>query len=316
MGIRPGWQARVSIRGKKLGARRSFSGGRGLQPGRKGAYGEDAVAVLDNLSPVMAVRHAEKEFKAKKVTGDRLGFHHVRIKQLHQGLRVVGGDLMVHFDKSDEAYQVNGTYVPGIGVDTAPEIDADAAVQVALKDLAGLGQEPDRLQGAPELVVFAQDRAPVLAYEILFSSLPDGSQASGAWRYWIDARTGEVIVRYNDVKDIAAPTSNGYYEAASGKILSGEGGGTEQVPDCWWDDTNEACYLYNKVRKWFIFNDSDSSTYYPDAETYAHRTSYDWGESDPVEMSGAMNFDATQTYFENVHGRNSYDNTNTYAHAN
>jgi Zn-dependent metalloprotease len=186
-------------------------------------------------------------------------------------------------------------------------------VQVALKDLTGLGQEPDRLQGAPERVVFARNRAPVLAYEILLSSLPDGSQASGAWRYWVDARTGEVIVRYNDVKDIAAPTSEGEYSVASGKILPGEGGGIEEVTDCWWDYTNNACYLYNKERKWFIYNDSDNL---PDANTYAHRTSYDWGESDPVEMSGAMNFDATQTYFENVHGRNSYDNTNTYAHAN
>lgn len=312
--MRPGWATQISIRGKDLGVRRSYSGGRGLQVKGKGAYGDDAVAVLDNLSPMMAVRHAAKEFAAQKVAGDHLGFHHVRIKQLHQGLKVVGGDLIVHFNNADKAYQVNGSYVSGIEVDIVPAMDADAAVQVALKDLVAFGYGAGRLEDAPELVVFARRRAPVLAYELSLSSLPKKDQAPGFWKYWVDALTGEVISRYNDVKDISAPSANGSNATITGNILLGEGGGIKSVTG-WHDNTYSAYYLYNKDRKWFIYNVSTNSSY-TDADTYAHRTTSSWGTTDRGEMSGAVCFDATQAYFADVHGRDSYDDANAYARAN
>lgn len=312
--MRPGWETQLSVRGKNLGVRRSYSGGRGLPLKGQGDYAENAVAVLDNLSSLMAVRHAEKEFKARKVSEDRLGFHHVRITQLHQGLKVVGGDLVVHFNQTDEAYQVNGSYVSSIEVDTVPAIDADTAVQIALKDLLAVGLKVNRQEGVPELVVFARRRAPVLAYELALLSLPDGNQAPGGWRYWIDAVTGEVVSRYNDVKDISAPSSNGYNAAISGDILVGEGGGIKSVLG-WRENSNNSFYLYNSDRKWLIYNVSESAAY-TDAETYAFRTSNDWANTDRTEMSGAVCFDATQAYFKDVHGRNSYDNANAYAQAN
>jgi Zn-dependent metalloprotease len=312
--MRAGWQTRISIRGKNLGEQRSFSRGRGLPVKGKGGYEEDAVAVLDNLSGVMAVRYAAHEFKAQKATGDHLGFHHVRIMQLHQGLKVVGGDLIVHFNAADDPYQVNGSYVPGIEVDLVPQIDAAAAEQIAIKNLSTLDEELDHVAGAPELVVFARDRAPVLAYELALTSTPSGNQAPGLWRYWIDAVTGEVVSRYNDIKDIAAPTGNGANAAISGNILLGEGGGVKTVTG-WYENTDNY-YLYNKINHWYIYNVSADDVLYPDAETYAYRPSNDWKNTDRTEMSGAVCLDATQLYFKNVHGRSSYNNANAYARAN
>lgn len=98
------------LRGPDLGARRAFSGGKGLvAKGR--SHAEDAVAVLDNLSRFYGFRDAAKEFRADRTDADKLGSHHVRLAQMHQGLRVVGGDLIVHFDKQNRAYEVNGRHV-------------------------------------------------------------------------------------------------------------------------------------------------------------------------------------------------------------
>lgn len=312
--LRSGWQTRLSIRGGNLSARRSFTGGRGLLGKGPGNYAENAVATLDNLSPLMAIRHAEKEFEARKVSEDHLGFHHVRITQLHQGLRVVGGDLVVHFDKTDVAYQVNGSYVPGIGLSTVPAINAEAAVQLAVSNLTASGHEVDQLVGAPELVVFARRCAPVLAYELLVVSLPEEGRALGEWKYWIDALTGNVVSRYNDVKDIAEPTANGSNVQISGRVLSREGGAMSYVTG--WHETAGAYYLYNKVNRWFVYNSSGESGTYVDADTYAHRGAANWEATDRTEMSAALNFDATQAYYKNVHGRNSYDDAGAYAKAN
>ena len=312
--MRPGWKTQVLIRGEKLGNRRSFSGGHGLRAGKNGDYAADAVAVLDNLSPMMAVQCAEKEFEGREVLEDHLGFHHVRITQRYKGLRVVGGDLIVHFNKADEVYQVSGTYVPDVGLDMAMTIDADAAVQIALKDLATLGHEEDQQAGAPELVVFARRRAPVLAYELMVTSLPGKSGVPGAWEYWIDALTGEVVSRCNVVKDVAAPTANGSNIQISGRVLAREGGAMSYVTG--WRETSGAYYLYNKVNKWFVYNYSEDSDTYADADTYAHRGAANWDAMDRTEMSAALNFDATQAYYKNVHGRDSYDDAGTYAKAN
>jgi Zn-dependent metalloprotease len=302
------------VRGKNLGVRRSFSGGKGLQVRGKGAYGEDAVAALDNLSAILGVRQADREFVARRVDRDGMGYRHVRLQQQHRGLRVVGGDLIVHFDRENDVYEVNGSYVAGLQLDTAPGIAVSQAVQTAVKDLEGRGHDNVRAAETPELVILAGSGAPLLAYEMKVLGRPVKGQVPGYWRYWINALTGEIVLCYNDVKLIGAPTANGNNTTILGDILSGEGGGGASVTG-WYDSTHNAFYLYGKNLKWYIYNASTESSY-PDADTYAHRPTGDWDDSDRVEMSGAVGFEATQAYFKNVHGRNSFDNAGVYAHAN
>ena len=63
------------LRGRDLGARRAFSGGKGLAAKGR-SHAEDAVAVLDNLSRFYGFRDAAKEFRADRADADKLGFHH------------------------------------------------------------------------------------------------------------------------------------------------------------------------------------------------------------------------------------------------
>ena len=91
---------------------------------------------MDCLTKAYRLRDASAEFKTLKPEADELGFHHVRMNQMYQGIRVVGGQLIVHFNKSGQAYQVNGRYIPGIEIETKAVIDANAAIAAAQQDLA------------------------------------------------------------------------------------------------------------------------------------------------------------------------------------
>jgi vibriolysin len=49
------------------------------------------------------------ELRLRKVNKDPRGAHHLRYAQVHNGLDVVGGDLVVHLDTAGRIYAINGT---------------------------------------------------------------------------------------------------------------------------------------------------------------------------------------------------------------
>ena len=297
------------VRGDKLGQRRAFSGGKGLAFKGGQAFEEDAVAVMDNLSRFYQLQDAGKELRLKNSEADRLGFHHVRLEQMYQGLRVFGGDVVVHFNKKGDAYQVNGHFAPTADLDVEPTVAAVDALSVAQKDLAGLNRNSFEVTAAPTLAIYAFESAPALAWQMTLSQ----TNAPARWRYWVDAKTKEVLRRYNEIECISPPTSNGTNTVIHGNILTGEGGTSVNVTG-WYEFSNSSYYLYNTNWHWQVCNVAASG--WPDANTYAYRGTANWGASDQAEMSLARNLDLTQKYYQAVHGRNSFDNAGILARAN
>jgi len=303
-GVQIEWNAGLgtpsSLRGENLGERRKFLAGQGLQ--LVGQPDQDALAVLDNLSGIMGIRTAAQEFTAMAPEADALGYQHVRATQMFQGLKVFGGQLLVHFNRDGKAYQVNGRYVPDINVDVIPQITPDDAMHLAAEDLAALGKGSVTIKAPPELVVFAWNTAPRLAYALTLTCDP---AVENIWRFWIDAQDGTVLMRYNDVK-LATITGN---------ILSGEGGGTTNVNDCY--TAGGTNYLWGTNLMWQIYNASTNTIYVDHASltatNIAWRTNNPWTPADSNEISAAVNFDHIQQYYSNVHYRSSYDNNGSNA---
>jgi len=316
-GVSLTWNERLGtpsvVRGADLSAPARYSAGRGIT--RRAAAGpvERAVAVLDNLAGIYGIRDAAAEFTSGRVSADRMGFTHVRLEQKYKSLKVVGAGLIVHFNADGRAYEVNGRYLADINLNTRPALDAAAAVAAARQDLAAASQAAVKPVGDPELVVFAWNCAPRLAYEMLLAG-PVSGGLPARWRCWVDAQSGAVILRYNDIKtaEVQPPSGNGADYPMTGVILAGEGGTTNMVPG--WRESNGIHYLYNKTNTWFIYNIALSR--YPDALTYAHRMTNKWADSDTTEMSAANNFNTTLKYYRKVHGRNSYDDLGAAARVN
>lgn len=294
------WDAKTgapaSIRGKDLSAKNL--GGKGLSLSPKNNFAVDAVAVMDRLTKAYRLRDASAEFKPLKPEADELGFNHVRMNQLYQGLQVVGGQLIVHFNKSGQAYQVNGRYIPDINLETKPAIDANSAVASAQADLAKMGKPAGNLKGVVELVIYAQDISPLLAYELTLV-YKDEKAGAGNWRYWVNARDGSVINRFNDIRKSDA--------TISGTLNSGEGGALTDVTG---DSSGGYYWLRYTGKHWEIYD-------YPNSRTARNNTD-DWPTTTSArsEMSAAYNFNLIQTYYLNIHSRNSYDNSGAKATAN
>lgn len=316
--IEVGWDGEravpVSIRGQDLGVVAGYASSSADRRAPKSApvsLRERAVVVLDNVAGLLRVKDAASEFTVLKEQKDDLGYEHVRLEQTYKGLRVIGGAMAVHFDNQKRAYEVNGTYVPDVQVQTKPSIDAATAGQKAVADAAKRGYAAGQLTGQPELVIYALKTAPRLAYECrVVCNTPNRA----IWRYWIDAITGEVLLGYNDIRKVAAPTASGRSVSISGTILSGEGGDVAAISG-WYENGNATYYLHNPVSKWLVYN-IDTAARYVDSGTYAHRTTSNWGTSDPTEMSAGLGLQLIQDYYSTIHGRNSFNNQGAMAWAN
>lgn len=277
--------------------------------------GQQAVSVMGALAPLYGVREATGEFEPQAAVVSASGFRHVRLNQKYLGLPVVGGQMVVHFDEKGAARMVNGVYRPAVKVDPTPALTGAQAVAAAMADQSGMGKKRGTVTSGPTLVVYARDVAPTLAYQLVISYKDDGQGDVGRWRYWVDARTGVVIKRFNDIpRAVAPPSGAGLPTAVAGSVLTGEGGGVANVTG--WSQSGNY-YLWHSTNRWYVFNAGGGShSSDPDAFDYAWRPSADWDVSDRGAMSTASGFQSIQAYYRTVHGRNSFDGDGAMARAN
>ncbi|MEW5800777.1 MAG: M4 family metallopeptidase [bacterium] len=235
-------------------------------------------------------------FDIRQISGvDETGQKHIRMGQTYRGLPVIGGELIAHIKNHNVIHQVNGKYLPLLTICVEPSIDADTALQTGLDELHG--RPSLRITKAPSLVIFESR----LAYHFVISH--EGSQP-GQWWYYVDAHTGELILRYNNIQR-CEPSRNGSHTALAGSRLTGEGGDTITITG--WRDNSGDFYLANFNEKWGIFDE--------DTDCWVNNAISNWGTSDRAAVSAAENFAMTQNWVTNVLGRNSFDNAGTIAMA-
>ncbi len=297
-----------SIRAEKLAAQNL--GGKGLPLKAGPAYAENALAVMDRLSALYRLKDAQAEFSVDRVDDDILGYHHARLEQRHRGLKVFGGEILVHFNAEDAAYQVNGRYVPEIDLAVEPRLTPADAIAAAQADLAARGKPGGALARKPELLIYAWNTAPTLAYEL---TIVRGIAED--WRYWVDALSGRIVNHFNDA---ATAWNDQVPVSISGNLLPGEGAASNDVMgmsvELYFDEPVIYYYLYSTnppYADWYIHNSATNG--YEDTNSCARRTSPSWGSSDSTEYSAAYNFNIVMNYFHDVHGRDSFDNMNHQA---
>lgn len=115
---------------------------------------------------------------------------HQRYDLFYQGIKVWGAQLIRH-QKDGITYCINGRYYQDIEIPVIPEIRGEEAVDIAESDLA---QNNFRLEGEPELVVFPTEEKYYLAYKIILTKF------DSQMIYFINAWTGEVVFKYNNVQ--------------------------------------------------------------------------------------------------------------------
>lgn len=145
-----------------------------------------------------AQRASDDAFTARDTIVDRDGTEHVRFDRTWRGLPVIGGDLVVHSKNGQfksASLSLKSTERP---LQKAAK-SADDAVLSAGADFAGTINDI----GYTGLVVYARGAKPVLAHEVRLRGVSK-TQGEADMRYFVDARTGKVLDKWNIIHTAAA----------------------------------------------------------------------------------------------------------------
>ncbi|MFQ5453317.1 MAG: M4 family metallopeptidase [Candidatus Zixiibacteriota bacterium] len=164
-------------------------------PAARGNEISASYSFFDNNKSAFRMINPAEELVVNRVEKDHSGKTHIRFNQQYNGVRVIGGELIIHFNTDNIIKTVNGNYIPGIELEVQAELTSYEAIAIAQTDLEsffGTGT-PDN----PMLVIFPWQDEYFLAWQLfLFSETP-----MGRWEYLIDAVSGDVIFKANRIMD-------------------------------------------------------------------------------------------------------------------
>jgi uncharacterized protein (TIGR03382 family) len=151
---------------------------------------EALAGVLPAIAETLAVPAAD--LVATRVERDELGMTHVRLAQQKHGLRVVGGDVVLHLGADGTVRSVNST-ARDRALPATPSLAAEAAARVAV---AAAGEPADAVRSELTYVVSNRDGELYLAWEV------DVRGRESAFVHdlvYVDALTGAIVDRHPQV---------------------------------------------------------------------------------------------------------------------
>jgi len=154
----------------------------------KDLFAEIALAFLSGHHLLFKMIHPLDELEVQSVAADDLCLKHVRFQQVFREVPVWASEIVVHLDRSNHVYLVQGKYVPTPkDVNPLPVLNQEEACGIVARELESTGSECRSCR--PELVIFAPPtRRARLAYRVLTtSSLMEG------WAFTVDAQTGALL---------------------------------------------------------------------------------------------------------------------------
>ncbi|OJH37447.1 peptidase M4 [Cystobacter ferrugineus] len=185
----------VRVVGSEAGIPYAVTGrlGKLSSAGRLDAVGvkDDLREAMAQLAPIFRVDGGDLVLQRSRV--DERGHQHLRFQQTLRGLRVVGGELVLHVDETGNLYAINGTVRPGPGeaVASKASVAPEAALEAAVTGSSALGAAA---QGPAQLLYVLPEHAqePQLAYEVRVTGVRGGMPADDL--VYVDARRGGILL--------------------------------------------------------------------------------------------------------------------------
>ncbi|WP_224367922.1 M4 family metallopeptidase [Hyalangium versicolor] len=254
---------------------------------------------LDAAESVGSVTRAQQALRSSQSPGEELvargvmlddtGAEHVRFDKRFQGLRVIGGDVVVHHDEFGQLRDISASnQLPLRGLSVKPTIDAAGATVLAEKVFDGERVGP----ASAELVISLRGEKPALAHEVVLEGVrKDGTPSE--LHVLVDAQTGAVLESWDMVHTATATgTGNSLYLGAVSITTNSVTSGYEMR------DTTRGTGFYtlnlnNGTSGGSIFTDADN-TWGTGASSNAQSAAVD----------AHYGIQKTYDYYKNVHGRN------------
>lgn len=295
---------------KKTGAPTRVRGA--LSGPQTGAPETIARQFLAATKGMYAMKAPEKELQLKGIGTDRRGNRHVRFQQLYKGLPVFGGELIVHMDNGNAIRGVNSKFAPKINLPSEPTVSSDDAKQKVLKH-APDNKEVTGLE--PTLLVLVHEDKPYLAWHITVAGTCKtlkGSKMGAKWEYFVDALTGDVIWRYNNLQTHTRTTGTGTGKYSGTNVLNTVHNHTTdnyELEDQWLPTTariftHHADGYLDEVFWWIC-----------PPKPVSEDDNNNWSAaSQGIEVDCHVHTRAVYDYFLLMHGRDSYDDAGSDMH--
>ncbi|TDD50287.1 M4 family peptidase [Kribbella antibiotica] len=236
-------------------------------------------ALTAQTADALGLASGEK-LQVRDVVKDADGTEYVRYDRTFNGLKVVGGDLIVK-RKGEAVGQVKYNYgAKAVGVATKPTLSQSAAL--------AKGAQAAKFKATGNkgtLVVFVTPSKPVLAYEVVTTGVK-ADQTPSVLHSFIDAKSGAVLAQDDEIK---TGTGNSMY---SGTVSIGTSG-SYSLSDPSRGGNNTTDLNGGTSGNGTIFTDPDDT----------------WGTGAPANRQTAgvdahFGSQLTWDYYKNVHGRN------------
>ncbi|WPB80123.1 M4 family metallopeptidase [Archangium violaceum] len=148
----------------------------------------DVRGALSLVAPVFRLNENDLVFRRASV--DTQGHQHLRFQQTKNGLRVVGGELVMHVDEAGNVYAANGSARDGSSVSSVAKVSPEAAKVAAVENTTA---RIATTQSA-ELVYLRSEGSsePRLAYEVRLKGERDGMPVHDL--VYVDAQRGGILL--------------------------------------------------------------------------------------------------------------------------
>lgn len=183
-----------------------------FKTGNMGKYSKDMKGVskfFNDNKKTFSVVDAEKEFAQLSIKNDNLGYTHIKLQQMVDGIPVFGNEYIVHFNGNSEIYTVNGNFdskARGFkkNKDFIKEKDA---VEIAMAEITfdkeSLNKElGDNCKGKLYLYNVNGEYVPVYLVRVNFLS-----PVPGDWSIFVNAYNGEIVEKFNKAPQVAVTGS-------------------------------------------------------------------------------------------------------------
>ena len=161
---------------------------------------------LRNEKAKHGLANADTQLSLLSALRDDLGQTHVRLKQVHKGVPVFGGQLISHLDRNDPDEQnrnfANGQIYNVGNISTQPLLTASSALKTAKNLLgreSGYERENVELVILPEAIRLATG-APGATLTYKVELLINNGEEAARHYYFIDARNGTLIWNYDNLQ--------------------------------------------------------------------------------------------------------------------
>lgn len=257
----------------------------------------------------------------KKIKIYNFNLKHEKYHLYYNGIKIEYSDIRVHYE-NDKVVMINGDYVPEINISIKPEITKEYAINKALEYIGAdkyiwenqeeniwlqnkFGEKEATFYPQPELVICKNylsqsDTSYHIAYKMDIYAI---SPLSRDYIY-VNAITGEVINIEPRIKTVNANAATRY--SGTRTISTELNGSTYRLRD--YDNSRgDGIETYN-------LNNStsySSATDFTDADNNWTSGEYDNTAKDNGALDAHWSAIMTYDYFQNIHGRDSYDDAGT-----